>query len=375
MKVGIFRFDFPLYSEVFIPEQAKNTNVEHTFLCRNYRGEGEKPVNVLELATSKLSKIMLMLFGWIRPSLKKDIMSLDLIHAHFGQDGVVALKLAQRFNKPLIVTFHGQDCTVRTWHKLRSFQISNYLYLYRRKKLFERASKIIAVSDFIKQTLIKQGCPEGKICVHYIGVDIEKFQKSIIKDVSKGSPRSLKLLSVGRHEEKKGLEYLIRAIDKTKCDVTLDIIGDGSKFDSNLNLVLELGLEGHVQLLGKKTSKEVSRAMGEADIFCLPSVTANNGDCEAFGIVFIEAAARGVPVVSTMHGGIPEAVDNNITGILCQERDSEQLARAFELLGQKPELAKTMGEAGRVMVEKHFDIKLQGEKLLEIYEEAVKHGS
>ena len=115
--------------------------------------------------------------------------------------------------------------------------------------------------------------------------------------------------------------------------------------------------------------------MQQAEVFVLPSQTAEDGDSEALGIVFNEASACCVPVVSTWHGGIPEAVLHGETGLLCQERDDTALAEHIDLLLRDRALALRLGRRGREYVCEMFDIRKQTPKLEALYDEVMTRGS
>lgn len=115
--------------------------------------------------------------------------------------------------------------------------------------------------------------------------------------------------------------------------------------------------------------------MQQAEAFVLPSQTAADGDSEALGIVFNEASACCVPVVSTWHGGIPEAVLHGETGLLCQERDDTALAEHIDLLLRDRALALRLGRRGREYVCEMFDIRKQTPKLEALYDEVMTRGA
>ena len=112
--------------------------------------------------------------------------------------------------------------------------------------------------------------------------------------------------------------------------------------------------------------------MGEADVFLAPSVTSNNGDQEGTPTVIIEALARGFPVLSTLHSGIPELVQGGRSGFLVPERDSAALAGKLECLCKHPEKCCEMGKAGRDWVERLFDINKLNNQLVSIYERSLQ---
>jgi colanic acid/amylovoran biosynthesis glycosyltransferase len=109
--------------------------------------------------------------------------------------------------------------------------------------------------------------------------------------------------------------------------------------------------------------------MSRASVFCVPSVVAASGDAEGFGMVFIEAQAMGLPVVSTLSGGIPEAVKNGETGLLVAEGDSAALAEAILRLMQDEELWQQYSLAGRRNVVNHFNLAQQTGRLENLFEQ------
>jgi len=100
---------------------------------------------------------------------------------------------------------------------------------------------------------------------------------------------------------------------------------------------------------------------------CTPSIRAPNGDSEGLGIVNLEAQASGIPVVGTLHGGIPEAVEHGITGLLSPERDPEALAENILTLLSDMALRTKMGLAARERMVRLFDLSQQSALLEKIY--------
>jgi glycosyltransferase involved in cell wall biosynthesis len=288
-----------------------------------------------------------------------------LIHAHFGQDGAIALPLARNLQVPLLVTFHGADITIRDDKAERS--LSQMIYRKRRNILKQEAQLFIAVSDFIKQKLLFQGFPEDKIVVHYIGIDTKEFQTDLSK------PREQIVLFVARLVEKKGCEYLIRAMAKVQAmmpDIELVVIGDGPLRSSLETLAKKLLVR--YRFLGVQPSEYVKDWMQRATLFCVPSITANSGDSEGFGLVFTEAQAMGLPVVSFASGGIPEAVAHEQTGLLAPEGNVEHLSVYILQLLQDQELWQRFSHKGQERVHTFFNLKKQTLILEDIYANAAK---
>ncbi len=287
-----------------------------------------------------------------------------LIHAHFAIDGVLALPLAKKLGLPLIVTLHGYDITVSDREHAR--YPTGRLYLRRRRRLWEQAALFLCDSDFLRVEAVKLGFPESKLRTHYIGVDRKAFCRA------DGSSDEASVLFVGRLVEKKGCDLLIRAMSLVQQElpnVGLTIIGDGPMRDSLEKLAESLGVKGN--FLGSRSSAQIKQMLQRATIFCAPSRTAKNGDSEGLGIVFLEAQAMGVPVVSSLHGGIPEAVIHGETGLLAPEGDYDTLAEHLLLLLQREDLRFLYGSRGVEWVRKTFDIEMQGRRLEDTYEEVL----
>jgi len=302
------------------------------------------------------------------PGLVPRIRSLNpvLIHAHFGPDGIWAMRLAAQLRIPLIVTFHGFDATVEDRFIRHSFY-SHRVYLRRREALKVGASLFIAVSHFIKNKLLQQGFPPEKILVHYIGVDTNVFLPD------RSVKRERVVLFVGRLVEKKGCEYLIRAMRIVQArdpETKLVVIGDG-RLRNELEGLASVSLR-RATFVGTQPPERVREWMNRATVFSVPSITATSGDSEGFGMVFAEAQAMGLPVVSFATGGIPEAVAHEATGFLAAERDYESLAEYICILLNNSELWQRFSAAARKRVLAGFDLGKQAELLEGIYEDVLR---
>jgi len=283
------------------------------------------------------------------------------IHAHFGPDGCEAMRLAADEKVPLITSFHGYDATVgdeefeKTLHGRR--------YLGRRAQLFQEGRLFIAVSEFVRRRIVAQGAPDDRTLVHYIGVDTKEFSPP------RSAQREKCVLFVGRLVAKKGCAHLLRAmaiVQSALPDVGLVVIGDGPERQ-------ELEAEARKTLvkfkfLGAQPHEEIKKWMHRAQVFSVPSVTAPTGDSEGFGIVFAEAQASGLPVVSYASGGIPEAVAHGETGFLVPEGDWRKLAEHILLLFQLRTVWNEFSIAGVRRVERLFDLSRQTALLEDIYE-------
>jgi colanic acid/amylovoran biosynthesis glycosyltransferase len=269
------------------------------------------------------------------------------------------------------VTFHGWDITIeRVPWKIKSPLY--YQLLWNESALKRRAAKFIAVSKFIESKLIEKGYPPEKIIQHYIGINTNKF-------VPSDTPSSARyILCVGRHTEKKGIDTLLRAFARIAAkypEVSLIQVGKGHLENKLKKLAETLGIANQVKFLGAQPYDEVQRLMRGAEIFALPSQTASNGDSEGLPFVILEAMASAIPVASTRHSGIPEAVLDGETGLLVEEKDDEGLADRLNWLLCDRAAAKAMGQRGREVVCECFDIQKQTAKLEGIYDQVVANAS
>lgn len=368
-SVGIFRMNFPENSETFIRSQLNSyKNYKPRIYAKRQLSESEWPVN----SVSKYGVLAEYVYLASRSThwhCLEQGRSPNLMHAHFGVDGVYALPLADRLGIPLVTTFHGFDILTNMPWWLKHLSIPIAVYLMHLSELKANGAAFIAVSRFVEQALIKAGFPKHRIKQHYIGVDTNKFHP-----IKREASSARYVLSVGRHVEVKGIDILLRAFARIKDkhpDVRLLQIGTGPLSSTLASLAEALGLKNRVTFLGMRPHEEVISLIQGADVFALPSVTQNNGRAEALGIVFNEASACAVPIVSTFSGGIPEVVLDGETGLLCQERDDLALSENLDILLQDSDLRTKLGKRGRELVCECFDLERQTHKLEAIYDEIV----
>ncbi|HEX2222438.1 MAG TPA: glycosyltransferase family 4 protein [Candidatus Limnocylindria bacterium] len=174
------------------------------------------------------------------------------------------------------------------------------------------------------------------------GVDLDRFADAEPFDAWRDG--TLNVLFVGRLEERKGLEHLLKAyhrLRKRRVDARLLVIGDGPRRRQYHRYV---GLRGirDVEWLGRVSDDDKARWFATADIFCAPSTGQ-----ESFGIVLLEAMAAGVPIVASDIHGYKNVVQRNVQGLLVEPRDHRELAAALYALAVDPELRARMGAAGR----------------------------
>jgi colanic acid/amylovoran biosynthesis glycosyltransferase len=316
---------------------------------------------------AKLKEVPLKVFGHA-PLFFRRVKRFDpvLIHAHFGPAALTALPLARWLKVPMIVTYHGYDATAADEH-LRRANYRSRVYTRRKGELWNAVEVFIAVSEFIRSRLLQQGFPEEKIVVHYIGVDTEAFAPD---------PQVLRepiVLFVASLHEGKGCEYVIRAMAKLQSELPeaeLVVIGDGP-LRKSLEEMARKSLRRY-KFLGIQSPEVVRQWMNRAKVFSVASVPAGSGWMEAFGLVYTEAQAMGLPVVSFASGGVPEAIADGETGFLAPERDTEALAYHLQRLLRDDAMCTRMGEAARKRVCAQFNLRIQTRRLEELYTDVLE---
>lgn len=297
------------------------------------------------------------------PAFVKAIQQLQpaLIHAQFGLSGALMLPILRTIRVPLIVHYRGADATVQD-AAARYTSLNHWIYFRRREALKQKTHLFLTVSDFIRQKLIDQGFPPEKVKTFYQGVNVDQFRPD------SAIPREPIVLFVGRLTEKKGCEYLIRAIAPVQAqmpEVKLVIIGEGP-LKPALETLAAQQLKQY-EFLGTQPPDRVKAWMNRAKVMATPSITAAQGDSEGLPNVVLEAQAMGLPVVSTVHAGIPEAVIDGETGFLAPERKIEPLTQGCLQLLQTEDLWQRLSTRGRSHVETHFNRKIQTQLLEQIY--------
>ena len=276
----------------------------------------------------------------------------SLIHAHFGKGGYYCAPVANKLDLPLVTTFHGSDIT----------QKDKFSYNRKHRAItFARSDKIIAISRFIQQKLLQAGCPEQKIIQHYTGIDTEFFAPANDKFVEPT------VLFVGRLIEQKGCQYLINAMQQVQQqlpDTRLIVAGYGSYAQTLQDLALQ---NRNISFVGAQSQQQVKALMSKAWVTCVPSIVMARGNEEGMGSVCIESQAVGTPVVAFRTGGVSEAVIDQQTGLLSEQKDVGKLADNLLTLLQSASLRQQLATAAIAHVDTHFNIRKQCIKLEQIY--------
>ena len=297
----------------------------------------------------------------------------NLVHAHFGTSGYGFLKLKKIFRLPLITTFYGYDLS------LLPNQHPEWKRKYR--KLFREGELFLVEGNHMKKCLIELGCPEKKIIVQHLGIDLEQI-KFIPRKLN--NDKEIRILISSSFSEKKGISYAVEAFGRVKqahseLNLRLSIIGDSGGSPSEetekkkiLDVIKKYDLKDYVDILGYQPYPVFLKELYRHHIFLHPSILASTGDTEGGAPVsIIEASASGMPILSTTHCDIPEVVIDGKSGYLVPERDVEALTERLDFLVCNPNIWGKMGVSGREHIEVNYDIKKQVQRLEEIYDKVL----
>lgn len=283
----------------------------------------------------------------------------DIIHAHFGPNGLWALRLREigAVEGGIITTFHGADVTVVP--RRRGLQC------YR--ALFDAGVTCTYSSDFVGRHLREMGAESRQLVKLPVGVDPERFD---FRKREKSKNEKVTVVTIARLVEVKGVSYALRAMAETVGAfpaVRYVIVGDGPLRPNLERLAARLGIQEVVSFLGARTHEQIRALLEKADVFVLSSTKAPNGAEEAQGLVLLEAQAAGLPVVATRVGGIPESVLDEVSGFVVPDRDTRALAERLIYLCKHPERRATMGRAGRKHVAEKYNAPALNARLVELY--------
>jgi len=270
---------------------------------------------------------------------------IDAVFAEYGMVGSMVTEACILADVPLVIHFHGADVFFKP-------NIDAFIDLY--KKAFKYASALIAVSADMVNELVKLGAPADKIYNASCGVDTDAFP---LLDISDSAPN---FLAVGRFVEKKSPITLVKSfalVIREFPDAKLWMAGDGPLYNQTQQLISKLQLEDYITLTGILTSVQIKDLMKNTRCFVQHSVTAASGDSEGTPVTVLEASSSGLPVVSTRHGGIKEAVIEGVTGFLSDEYDEKAMATNMIKIAQSSDLAVKMGKAGREHMKTAYNIK------------------
>ncbi len=296
----------------------------------------------------------------------------QLIHSHYITDAVVFSPLTKKMSIPKICSCYGYDVSVVPVK-------FKYLYKHFYKKIFAEYDLFLAMTDEMKKDLLEIGCPENKIQVHYHGINTKQFDLPREYSLKKNTFTLLTIASL--YEVKGHLSVLkaLKSILKSHPDLNIsyNIVGDGPLRKDLGSFVAENGLSAAVNFLGPiKHGDKFNEELIKADVFLHPSITTKDNDKEGIPGALVEAMASGLPTIATLHGGIPSVVENEVTGFLVKEHDSNAIAEKIITLSQHEALRSRIGRLAKKFASEHLDVFEKAKDLEVIYEAAIlKHRS
>lgn len=293
---------------------------------------------------------------------------IQLLHSNFGNVGWMNLGAVRKAGIKHVVTFYGRD--------IGHLPKSNPAWRGRYARLFAEADRVLCEGPYMGESIIDLGCPREKLTVHHLGVEVDKipFKPRIWHE-----SQPLRVLIAASFREKKGIPLALAALGalRKRVAVEVTIIGDADDSEQSIAekqkilAAVEKYLAGsHVRLLGYQPHSVFFHEAFAHHVFLSPSLTASDGDSEGGAPVsIIEAAASGIPIVSTMHCDIPGVIKHGETGLLAKERNVEGLEAHLYWLVDNPGKWPGMLEAGRRHIEAEFNTSVQGRRLADIYNE------
>ncbi|HEY5036256.1 MAG TPA: glycosyltransferase [Chthoniobacterales bacterium] len=287
----------------------------------------------------------------------------DLMHIYFGHTGVHLLPFIKCWGKPCVVSFHGADVMLKA---------ANPDYAIKLRKLFQAAPLILARSRSLERRLVSLGCPADKIRLNRTGVPLHQFPMLRRTAPNDGA---WNFLQACRLIPKKGLTTCLRAFALFHAEnpkAKLYIAGKGPLQPTLEALAVQLGIRDYVHFTGFLSQPDLLALYHRCHIFMHPSEMPADENQEGVPNSILEAMATGMPVLATLHGGIPEAVEHGRCGALVEERDYVALAAEMKKITQSGEAFAEMGVLASESVAKDFEQGMQIANLERHYQEAVE---
>jgi len=282
----------------------------------------------------------------------------QLLHIYFGHIAVHLLPLIRAWPKPTVVSFHGADVLV-DMHKPA----------YRRatEEMLAAVKHVLVRSESLRRAVVDLGCEENRIDIMRTGIPLQEFPFRERNFPENGEWR---FLQACRLIEKKGLSTGLRAFTEFSARYpasTFTIAGEGPLLEELQALARDLKIDNRVRFPGFVPQEKLRELLYASHIFLHPSETGRDGNQEGVPNSMLEAMASGLPVFATHHGGIPEAIENGISGVLVAEHDHGALAHSLLDAVQDRHLIAQLGRVGSQSVGEKFDQRTQVRRLEDVY--------
>ena len=289
----------------------------------------------------------------------------SLLHIYFGQIAVHLLPLIRAWKNPSIVSFHGADVMV---------DMNKPAYREATLQMLDAVKLVLVRSESLRHALIDLGCDPKKIEVQRTGIPLEEFP---FRDRVVPKNGAWRFVQAGRLIEKKGLPVTLRAFEvfvRQYPNATLTIAGEGPLLRELETLARELKIAERVSFNGFLSQEQLREIYYRSHIFLHPSQTGRDGNQEGIPNSMLEAMATGLPVFATEHGGIPEAIQNGVNGVLVPERDEFALVETLLDAVQDPSFLSGIAQNGAQAMRRNFDLATQAQRLEDVYLRVIGRG-
>jgi colanic acid/amylovoran biosynthesis glycosyltransferase len=286
----------------------------------------------------------------------------QLLHIYFGHIAVHLLPLIRHWRKPTVVSFHGADVLV---------DLEKPHYRAATREMLAAARLVLVRSQSLGRAVEAVGCAQDKIRLHRTGIPLAEIS---YRPRTWPNDGEWKLLQAGRLIEKKGFQTSLRAfavLQEKFPGATFTIAGEGPMKNELQNLARELGIAEQVRFAGFLSQAQLREELFRSHVFLQPSELGRDGNQEGVPNAMLEAMASGLPVFATRHGGIPEAIEECVSGVLIDERDHGALAKALLDWTKRPEALHGLAEAGARAVAAKFEQNAAADALEDLYLEAL----
>ena len=281
-----------------------------------------------------------------------------LLHIYFGHIAVHLLPLIRAWKNPSIVSFHGADVMV---------DMNKPAYREATLRMLDAVALVLVRSESLRSALVDLGCDPEKIEIQRTGIPLDEFP---FRERTAPKNGEWRFVQAGRLIEKKGLPVTIRAFEvfvRQYPNASLTIAGEGPLLREVETLARELKIAQRVSFTGFLSQEQLREIYYRSHIFLHPSQIGRDGNQEGIPNSMLEAMATGLPVFATEHGGIPEAVEHGVSGVLVPERDEFALVETVLNAVQEPASLSRIARCGADVVRQKFDLSNQAHRLEDIY--------
>ena len=328
------------------------------------------PDEISKTKIGYLKVIIMTLFFFFHTLLECMKQKPDLIHAHWSLPcGYIAYLMSKIFKTKFVITIHGGEIPF-----LKKFSLIRNSLI----KAMNKSVLVCANSNYSRNEFIKMGVNEKKIIKLNVPPNFVKHisDKKLLEDFRRELtiPSNKIILFSGRLVERKGIEYLIKAMKELRLDnVHLIISGGGTLRNELEKLTNTLELDDKITFFGRVSNEKLGWLHDISDVSVCPSIIDSQGNTEYLGLVIPEAMESGLPVIASSVGGIVDIVKNEVNGLLVPQKDSAAIANAIERIIKDEELAKKLVENSKATVSE-FSPQRIAQKYYEIFQNCVEKG-